>query len=530
MNARDRTGTTTVRLSQAFLVACVAAGAASLLDAGEPDVREVSVRLEPGLNAVSLVVELPAGLTARELARQIDEQNGGSGFVRGVRDPGASPERVLDLSLCAGEGGDDFPIEPGRGYFVETAREGRWTIAGAVPAIATIDLAAGETLIGIPFGGFTARSLADALGAGATIERLRAWSPARGDWIAYDPAEPERSFFAIEPGRAYAVDATDMATVSLEPIDPPPYRFVIEAPPRLCPADGVTRVRCLLDVDVTARAPVRGWALSIVAEGDCAIVAARVPESVEEALAPLDDGGEPFVFAQAERAEDGDDRGAVSAVVLAFDPVVALGAAARPHPILELDVEPVAGPGGECRLFFRDGLRGSGEAVNNRVTVGGLPVVPETVGASIEVGEACGDVDGDGIADASDTCPLAPDGDQLDSDRDGIGDACDVDDNNDGIPDGCPVPFRRGHANEDGTLDVSDAVSILLWLFAGGRAPPCLDAADASDDEQVDLTDVVVVLDYLFRGGAAPPDPGPDACGPDPSGDALDCARPPRCE
>ena len=76
-----------------------------------------------------------------------------------------------------------------------------------------------------------------------------------------------------------------------------------------------------------------------------------------------------------------------------------------------------------------------------------------------------------------------------------------------------PVEFRRGDANSDGILDISDGVFILQWLFVDGGAPGCLDAADTNDDGEHDLSDAVFALDYLFRGGPAPPAPGPDDCG-----------------
>lgn len=45
------------------------------------------------------------------------------------------------------------------------------------------------------------------------------------------------------------------------------------------------------------------------------------------------------------------------------------------------------------------------------------------------------DSDGDGIADNNDNCPADYNPDQTDSDGDGLGNACDPDDDNDGIPD-----------------------------------------------------------------------------------------------
>jgi hypothetical protein len=87
-----------------------------------------------------------------------------------------------------------------------------------------------------------------------------------------------------------------------------------------------------------------------------------------------------------------------------------------------------------------------------------------------------------------------------------------------------PELFRRGGSNGDGGVDLSDGVHVLNFLFRGGPAPQCRDAADANDDAEVDLSDSLYVFNYLFRGGPVPPPPGPVACGPDPSGDPLDCA------
>ncbi|MFP6634035.1 MAG: hypothetical protein VCD16_15490 [Planctomycetota bacterium] len=88
--------------------------------------------------------------------------------------------------------------------------------------------------------------------------------------------------------------------------------------------------------------------------------------------------------------------------------------------------------------------------------------------------------------------------------------------------------FLRGDGNDDGTIDLTDAITILNYLFLGGVVPGCLDAADADDDEEIQLTDGIYTLSFLFSGGAPPPAPWPD-CGEDLGGGGLDCAAHQSC-
>ncbi len=81
--------------------------------------------------------------------------------------------------------------------------------------------------------------------------------------------------------------------------------------------------------------------------------------------------------------------------------------------------------------------------------------------------------------------------------------------------------FRRGDADMNGSLEITDAVALLGHLFLGGPEPPCPDAADADDNGSQEITDAVVILGYLFLGGANPASPGPAFCGRDPTSDDL---------
>ena len=133
------------------------------------------------------------------------------------------------------------------------------------------------------------------------------------------------------------------------------------------------------------------------------------------------------------------------------------------------------------------------------------------------------DGDGDGRCNPLDNCPLVSNPNQEDGDSDSVGDPCDncptrgnynqADSDGDGIGDACET-FLRGDANSDATLDVSDVVSTLSYLFQGGRLR-CSDAMDANDNGSVDVADPVGVLLHLFAGFPAPPPPWP-VPGPDP--------------
>ena len=90
-----------------------------------------------------------------------------------------------------------------------------------------------------------------------------------------------------------------------------------------------------------------------------------------------------------------------------------------------------------------------------------------------------------------------------------------------GAPDGT---FRRGDADDSGRLNITDAITILNWLFLGSATPSCTDAADADDNGRNDITDAIQLLQFLFLGGPPPPAPGRDDCGVDPTADPLaDC-------
>ena len=76
--------------------------------------------------------------------------------------------------------------------------------------------------------------------------------------------------------------------------------------------------------------------------------------------------------------------------------------------------------------------------------------------------------------------------------------------------------FIRGDANDDGKLDLADAIWIINDLFHEGPSGVCPDASDGNDDEHLDASDAIYLIDYLFRGQMSPSNPFP-SCGFDPT-------------
>ncbi len=83
-----------------------------------------------------------------------------------------------------------------------------------------------------------------------------------------------------------------------------------------------------------------------------------------------------------------------------------------------------------------------------------------------------------------------------------------------------PKIAKRGDANGDDTVDISDPIFISNYLFSAGPEPACLSQADSNHDGDVDNSDVVFLLNWLGSSGSPPPPyPGPynDECVDDPA-------------
>ena len=138
-------------------------------------------------------------------------------------------------------------------------------------------------------------------------------------------------------------------------------------------------------------------------------------------------------------------------------------------------VSAAAADGQEIAISFSSQI--GSPPVQNLISVGGLPLVPETENGLITV-------DGDPTA----------------------------------------VPLRRGDVNEDSIVDLSDAIFLARWLFGVGPMGTCDDAADVDDNGVLQgLLDSTFLLNYLFLNGTPPVAPFP-ACGIDVNNtDTLQC-------
>jgi hypothetical protein len=99
------------------------------------------------------------------------------------------------------------------------------------------------------------------------------------------------------------------------------------------------------------------------------------------------------------------------------------------------------------------------------------------------------DGDGDGIGDVCDNCPTTANADQADADGDGVGDVCE---------------YVCGDADGNGTINISDAVFIIEYIFKGGPPPENLEAADADCNGAFNISDAVRLIDHVFKGGDPP--------------------------
>jgi hypothetical protein len=63
-----------------------------------------------------------------------------------------------------------------------------------------------------------------------------------------------------------------------------------------------------------------------------------------------------------------------------------------------------------------------------------------------------------------------------------------------------PGNVSRGDVDENGAIDLTDAIAMLGYLFSG-TSVSCILAAEVTGDGKLDITDPIALLGYLFLGG-----------------------------
>ena len=71
--------------------------------------------------------------------------------------------------------------------------------------------------------------------------------------------------------------------------------------------------------------------------------------------------------------------------------------------------------------------------------------------------------------------------------------------------------FVRGDVDGNGSVDITDGIALLNFLFTGARPPVCNDAADVADRGLIDISAAIYILNFLFTGGSSPHVPYPNA-------------------
>lgn len=219
----------------------------------------------------------------------------------------------------------------------------------------------------------------------------------------------------------------------------------------------------------------QGWSISVEHRKEAVDVLSPTIEGTD-AGGLIADGFERTEVVDPARNEG--RSGFVSAVVLSLTRPVGLDPAKKSS-VARARYRAAAGPGEFPTLVeFRDGLRGSGQPVPNVLTVRGETVFPAyTRGLRLRLGEAPEE-----------------------------------------------SSFVRGDANDDGKVNIADAIWVVRAVVRSGPRTRCEDAADANDDGLIDLSDAQYLIQWNFLAGPEPPAPF-TSCGPDMVADALSCPK-----
>lgn len=64
--------------------------------------------------------------------------------------------------------------------------------------------------------------------------------------------------------------------------------------------------------------------------------------------------------------------------------------------------------------------------------------------------------------------------------------------------------LKRGDVNIDGSINLSDIIFLVNYVFKGGTAPDPLSLGDVNGDTAVNLGDIIYLVNFIFKGGPPP--------------------------
>jgi hypothetical protein len=262
--------------------------------------------------------------------------------------------------------------------------------------------------------------------------------------------------------------------------DRPDFALSISAPATADgPGESTVRFDAVAELETTnnpGTERVQGWSLGVTASAGEIVAATTAGTAGDVVPAGYRIAADSFESTELTFGEG--NSGAVSAVVLSYQGTSSLPPTGKVE-VLKLSVEATARAPSlvdgqprcnplECRIFFADGLEGTAEPVDNKVTYLGFAYRPS-------LGEATTVVCGSSVG---------------------------------GIQ-------KPGDANQDGIFDISDPIYLLGFLFTGEfESLPCGDGEigdpgnlgllDVNLDGGIDLSDPIYTLSYLFTGGPEP--------------------------